>query len=155
MFTYIDLDEIENDELESIPTPVERNLPSQFEDLTGTESGTLVVWKNMTDKKEMLKKSLKNLEFGLGEHTDISYGELITKVTVDSVHRTGPVKIWIDNEEVKVIDPLYARLGRTPFPDDPQAEVYADMSVNWKADKNAENPGADSEIIIRMSFSSR
>ena len=35
----------------------------------------------MTDKKEMLKKSLKNLEFGLGEHTDISYGELITKVT--------------------------------------------------------------------------
>ena len=37
LFTYIDLDEIENDELESIPTPVERNLPSQFEDLTGTK----------------------------------------------------------------------------------------------------------------------
>lgn len=153
LFTYIDLDEIENDELEKIPEPTERKPPAQFENLTGTESGTLVVWKKYDRQERDAEKIIEDFRVWTGRtYRYFIWGTDHKGNPVDPIHRTGPVKIWIDNEEVRVIDPLYARLGKTPFPDDTPAEVYADMSINWKADHNAKNPGADSEIIIRMSF---
>jgi len=151
--TYIDLDEIENDELESIPEPIEMKLPTQFEDLVGTESGTLVVWRKYDRQERDAEKIIAEFKVYAGRtYRYFIWGTDHEGNLVDSEHRSGPVKMWIDNEEVKVFDPLFGRLEKTAFPDDIPSEVYKDMTITWKADKNAQIPEADSDITIRMSF---
>jgi hypothetical protein len=57
--TYMDLDEVENGEMEEIPAPEESTLPAEFEELVGSDSGTLVLW-----RKTQLIKLSKTLRCG-------------------------------------------------------------------------------------------
>ena len=153
LYTYIDLDEIENDELERIPEPVERNIPQNMLDLVGRDSGTLVVWRKYDRQERSADKIIEELKVYAGRtYRYFIWGTDHEGKPVDPDHRTGPVRIWVDNVEVKAVDPLYGRLEKTKFPDDPKADLYKPMTINWKADKNAAVPDADSLVTLRMSI---
>ena len=153
LWTYIDLDEIESDQLESIPEPVERKVPQQFEDLVDKEGGTLVVWRKYDRQSRDAEKIIEEFRVWLGRtYRYFIWGTDHKGNPIDTVHRTGPVRIWVDSSEVKAVDPLFVRLEKTDFPDDTPAEAYKDMQIDWKADSNAEKPGAKSTITIRMSL---
>ena len=153
LYTYIDLGEIMDDRMEIIPPPVERPLPSQFKDLVGKSSGTLVVWRTYDRQSKSADKIIEDFRVWAGRtYRYFIWGTDHKGVPIDPEHRSGPVRIWIDGEEVKAVDPLYARTEKTAYPDDPPAEVYKDMKITWKADVNAPTPGADIPITVRMSF---
>ncbi len=153
LYTYIDLDEIENDELVGIPEPVERMVPKQFEELVGKDSGTLVVWRKYDRQERNAEKIIKEFRVWVGRtYRYFIWGTDHKGNQVDTNHRTGPVRILIDNEEVKAIDPLFARLEKTAFPDDNPAELYKDMTITWATDHNSATPGADSTVTVRMSI---
>ena len=153
LYTYLDLDEIENDQQTKIPEPVERKLPPQFENLAGKSSGTLMVWRKYDRQERSADKIIEEFRVWAGRtYRYFIWGTDHKGNPVDPEHRSGPVRMWIDDEEVKAFDPLYARLEKAKYPDDPPAEVYKDMEIIWKADINAPVPGADVPVIIRMSF---
>ena len=154
LYTYIDLDEIMSDSMTSIPIPEERPLPPQFKDLAGKDSGTLVVWRSYDRQERSADKIIEDFRVWAGR----TYRYFIWgtdhkgEAVVASDHRSGPVRMWIDGESVKAIDPLYARTEMTAFPDDPPADLYKEIIITWKADINAPKPGADTPIAIRMSL---
>ena len=153
LYTYLDLDEIENDQQTKIPDPVERKLPPQFEDLVGKSSGTLVVWRKYDRQERSADKIIEEFRVWAGRtYRYFIWGTDHKGNPVDPEHRNGPVRMWLDGEEVNAFDPLYARLEKTTYPDDPPAEVYKDIGIKWKADVNAPKPGADIPVTIRMSF---
>ncbi|MBE8232640.1 MAG: ATP-binding protein [Endozoicomonadaceae bacterium] len=44
LYSYLDLDDIANSELELVPEPVNKNIPNEFKEYINSESGTLVLW---------------------------------------------------------------------------------------------------------------
>lgn len=101
-YTYIDLDEIENDKLDEIPEPEAKDVPEKFTHLVDEAHGTLVIW----SKYDKQKKS----------------GDSIIKEADHWIGRTFRYFIWdgveihLNGQEVKAHDPLYARTEKTTFP---------------------------------------
>jgi hypothetical protein len=152
--TYMDLDEVGNREMDEIPAPEESKLPAEFEELVGSDSGTLVLWRKYDKQEDSADKIVENLKVWLGRtYRYFIWGSDHKGQPIPG--RDEPAKFWIQwegNEEVKAIDPLYARLENTAYPDDPKAEVFADMDIKWPADQNAPVPGAESTVTVRMSL---
>ena len=139
MSTYIDLDEVARKEMEEIPQPKPAQIPKEFQSLTGTEAGTLVVWSKYDRQSEGLARLRKDTAEWMGR----TYRYFIW----------DGIAIYVDGAEVKAIDPLYARTEKTLFPDDPPATVFEDIVFNWPVD-NFDAPKdapAESTIRIRMS----
>ena len=64
------------------------------------------------------------------------------------------VRIFINNEEVKAIDPLYARTEKTRFEGDPKSKVFDPIVIDWNVDDFEAPPGTPqtSTIEIKMSL---
>ena len=54
--TLIDLDKIERSSLNAIPEPVEEEIPYEYKNMIGSESGTLVIWSKY-DRQEKMRKN--------------------------------------------------------------------------------------------------
>ena len=154
LMTYMDLDEVENGEMDEIPSPEESKIPPEFEGLVGSESGTLVLWRKYDKQEDSADKIVESLKVWLGRtYRYFIWGSDHKGQPIAG--RDQPARFWIhweEDEEVKAIDPLYARLENTAYPDDPKAEVFTDIEIKWAADQNAPTPGADSIITVRMSL---
>ena len=123
-----------------IAAPVEATLPKKYEGLVGSESGTLVLWKNYDRQSESFSVMSNPMKIWLGR----TYRKFIwNKFT-----------ILLNGEVVKAIDPLYATTELTAFPNDPKAELFEPMTIEWPVPPSAQRNGAPkfSTIQIRMSL---
>lgn len=139
--THIDLDEVARGGMDSIPAPATARLPAEYENLVGSDSGTLVIWSKYDRQSENLTK--------LKEDTIIWAGRTYRYFIWDD-----GVRINVDGNEVPVIDPLYARTEMTRFPDDPKAKLFEDIVFPWPVDASdaPEHAPREAPVRIRMSI---
>ncbi|MDP3025917.1 MAG: ATP-binding protein [candidate division Zixibacteria bacterium] len=142
LWTYVDLDEITSEppKMEHIPEPRVRELPRDYQRLTGEKSGTIVVWEKYDRQPCDADEILQEMKIWFGR----AYRKFIWK----------GFKIEVNGEEVKAIDPLYVTTKNTAFPDDPPAYEYQPIKMNWPVPNIDKPPGApdESTIEIRMSL---
>lgn len=153
LFTYIDLDEIKDQTMISIPMPVEQNPPAEYASLAGTEHGTLIVWSKYDNLRKRLLQLMGEIRFWAGRTfryfiwNEGPKGEQI---------RAHPLTITINGEKVPALDPLYHRTEMTRFEDDPKSDLYDDIVLNWPVDdyglRNPEESPKYSDIRIRFSL---
>lgn len=138
-WTYYDLDDIKKGELEFIPEPIQKKIPEEFEDLVSEKSGTLVVWRKYDRQAAGANKIIDDFKVWLGR----TFRYFIW----------DGVQISLNGEEVKAIDPLYARTDMTQFPNDPKAELYDPIKFDWTVDSFDRPEGAPDKSQITMNFS--
>lgn len=144
-YLYMDLDEIAGGALTRVPAPEPRPLPSQFVDLVGVDHGTLVVWRDYDRQQRSAVRVVEDFRTWAGR----TYRYFLWG---DVPGRSEAVTLWIDDQKVKVIDPLYTRTRLTQFPDDKKALPYSPMEVEWAVDTNVEeSAGRMSQVRILMS----
>ena len=101
LYTYIDLDEIEQGTMGLIPFPVAQEPPQEFASLAGSEQGTLVVWSKYDNLRMRLLELLAEIKPWAGRTfryfiwNEGPQGELST-----------PLTITINNEVIPALDPL-------------------------------------------------
>ena len=146
-YTYIDLEEVSSGEMTSIPEPVKRVPPSDLRALINESKGTLVVWtkydKQPTDASEIIRELI------------IWMGRTYRKFIWGEVQGVpASVSFYVNGEEVRAVDPLYARTEKTRFANDPKAERYKTMELSWpipEGDRISEGP-EESTVLIDMSL---
>ena len=152
LYTYIDLDEIEQGTMANIPYPVAQEPPQEFASLAGTEHGTLIVWSKYDNLRMRLLELLAEIKPWAGRTfryfiwNEGPQGEQI---------RPYPLTITINNEIIPALDPLYHRTEKTKFPDDPKSDLYDDMVLSWPVDRyGLPDPSSAPEFSdIRIRFS--
>lgn len=146
MFTYMDLKEIEQDATASVPEPSRRPPPKELVDLTGTDSGTLVLWSKYDRKTAPFQRLIEEFRVWAGRTYRYHIWDAVPP-------RSTPLRLEIQGVEVNAIDPLYARTEHTLFPDDPKAQVYDSIEIDWPVDPDvAEHEGEMQRITIKMSI---
>lgn len=138
--TYIDLDEIEQGGMESIPEPIEQDIPRKYQDLVGTEHGTLVIWSKYDKQKKSGHSLLKEANHWIGR----TFRYFIW----------DDIEIYLNGELVKAHDPLYVRTENTRFPEDPAGTEYKTIPLKWKVSGSDpfDGAGGESEIKIKLSL---
>ena len=141
LYTYVDLDEVANKTLSSIPSPRHKNIPSKYKNLVSENSGTLVVWSKYDRQKTRKLETIKN-------DTHEYFGRTFRKF------------IWQDNLEIRVNeqlvlahDPLYVTTEKTKFPNDPPATLYEPIIINYPIPEESRVPGGMNESEIQIKFS--
>ena len=121
LYTYFDIEEIEKNIGEAIIKPPQKlNLPSEYSSLVGKNKGTLVIW----SKIDIQEKSAKDII----EESKIWIGRTFRKFIFQGV------KFFIDENEVKAIDPLYLNPEFSAFPSDPKAKLWGEDTIEWEID---------------------
>ena len=140
-YTYIDLDEI-NSGKKNISSPINKPIPSEYEEFYDGHSGTLVLLTNC-DRMD-----------GTGRRTDANELNGIITNYLGRTYRKfieGGMKILLDGRIVYLHDPLYMA-GPTQFDtkesQDPKAQPYSETSFDWEV------PGGNGEkAAIRIKLS--
>jgi hypothetical protein len=152
LYSYLDLDEVESGQMTGFPTPRRAEPPVEYASLAGTDHGTLIIW----DKYDNLRKRLMLLEQELPVWAGRTFRYFMWNEGPNGEpipNRSHPLTIYINGEEVKAIDPLYHNTNRTRFPDDPQAKLYDQMTLDWPVDSLGLPEGAPENSDIRIRFS--
>jgi len=140
-YTFVDLDLITKDppQMKEIPEPIAKDIPASVADLAGKDQGTLVVWTKYDRQQEGALDLIEELRIWAGR----TYRHFIWE----------GVKLWINGEPTKVVDPLYAKTELTKFPDDPPAHEYKSIELKWPVDREDKVAGAPTDSIIRIRLS--
>ena len=138
-FVYLDLDELKDADVDDlgIAAPVTKSPPSEYQSLLGSNGGTLVLWKKYDRQTDNFLTMLPLMNTWLGR----TFRNFIWKNFV----------IELNGNEVKAIDPLYVTKEKTEFPDDPKAELFLPMTIEWPSGLET-GANEKSTIHIRMSF---
>ena len=152
LYTYLDVDEIQERTLHFVPPPIERSLPIEWRersDIIGTH-GTLVIWTKLDEHRLTWHGARATLQ-----HTATPVGRMYRKFIND-----GRLQIRLralTNEEstfdkyVQVNDPLYLmRESSTPAPFDKEP-----MFQRWGEKDEVfpiEYDGGTHEVVVRMSW---
>lgn len=127
LYTYIDLTEIHDGSMTSIPEPTPADLPSDCSSLVGSEHGTLVIW-SKTDR-------LAERDGGKARDASTVETELV-KYTARTFRKflDGGIRIDINDTRVRPHDPLYLMTStlfhQAPNPD-PVATKLIDEDFDW------------------------
>lgn len=141
--TYIDLDEINKESRETVPAPVEKNVPDEYTEFFEGHSGTMVVLSNCDRMDGSGKKTSPSEMSGLiATYLGRTYRKFIE----------AGLKIYLDDRQVFLHDPLYYS-GPTQFDtrekQDPKAELYSTSTIDLPI------PGREGEtasVIIRITL---
>jgi len=138
--TNIDLTEIKKGGDASIPDPIVKEPSKDISSLAGKESGTIVIWSKY-DRQSHNATVIKSDAIPWVGRT---YRHFIWE---------DDVEIFLNGELVCAIDPLYARTEKTRFPEDPTAQLYDPIEIDWPVDDYdaPDDAPKQSEIVIRMS----
>jgi len=139
--TYVDLDEISQGNMETIPEPTEVALPNEYKEMVGENQGTLVIWSKYDRQEKNARMLIEESEIWIGR----TYRHFIWD---------DGVEVYLNGKLVPVIDPLYNRTEKTRFPGDPSSDLAEDISFNYPVSKFDAPSGApeESEIVIRLSL---
>ena len=140
LWTYIDLDEIEEGKIEEIPVPKNKKIPDRYIDLVGSQSGTLVLWSKYDRQKESADKIISDSHQYIGR----TFRKFIW----------SDINIKIDGELVKAHDPLFLNVNKTQFPNDPVSKEYEPFEFQWpiRDEKIQKKWGEMGTVKIRMSL---
>jgi hypothetical protein len=107
--------------------------------MAGFETGTLVVW----SKYDRWTGSSSELD-ELIEEFRVYCGRTYRKF----IYGNRKLTITVDGKQACAIDPLYHFTEFTKFPDDPKAELYKEIELNWPRDDGT----GDDVVTIRLSL---
>lgn len=144
MHTYIDLDEIEAQEMDHIPAPQPADLPDRCEDLVGGK-GTLVVW-SKTDR-------LEENESGGGRRADTVRTDLVRYLarTFRKFLDKG-IAIEFDGQPVLPHDPLFL-MSSTRFHQGADPDPTGEIKVTEKIDfPIPSDPGRKSQVHVTLTL---
>jgi hypothetical protein len=118
---------------EGIANPVEKPLPTEYSELVGKDSGTLVIWSKFDN--EYLQE-LHSITYNDGYEAGISldpYGRL--NHWLGRTYRKyiwKGVNLFLNKKEVFAFDPLYIKKEKTQFLKDPSGELEgATDEIEW------------------------
>lgn len=142
-FTYIDLDEINQNSRETVPAPVEKSIPAEYAEFFEGNTGTMVVLSNCDRMDGTGKKTSPSEMSGLiATYLGRTYRKFIE----------AGLKIFLDDRQVFLHDPLYVS-GPTQFDtkekQDPKAEIYSTSVIDLPI------PGGNGEtaqVTIKISL---
>lgn len=142
-YTYIDLDEINKESRETVPAPVEKNIPDEYADFFEGHSGTMVVLSNCDRMDGSGKKTNPSEMSGLiATYLGRTYRKFIE----------AGLKLYLDGRQVFLHDPLYYS-GPTQFDtrekQDPKADLYSTSTIDLPI------PGREGEtasVTIRITL---
>ena len=152
MYSYLDVNEIEDRYLFSVPSPSHKPLPEEWKERShsiGT-SGTLILWSNFDQHRLTWKHARATLE-----NTEAIVGRMYRKF-IDDGRISIQLLAFLDdqstyNENVRVNDPLYLMLdSSTPHPFDEEAmfQSWGNEDEVFSIDYN----GQEHEVTVRMSW---
>jgi hypothetical protein len=138
-YTFVDLQLVTNKKQSSIPEPKPKAIPAQLTNLVPGPTGTLVIWSKYDRQPDDASDILKEFKVWAGR----TYRKKIWDGT----------KIWVNNEIVYAVDPLYVTTRLTRFPDDPKAFEYEQMKLDWPIpSEDRLGQQSRSTILIRISL---
>jgi hypothetical protein len=147
LHTYIDLDEIAKESLQSIPKPVASPPPSECADRLGQSTGTIVI----IQKCDRLEHDPVDDEKLVSAHTliaDIPYN--LGRIYRKFIH--SGLNLWFQGKRVYLHDPLFL-MGPTLFDmkdpknPDPKARLYGTREISLRVPRTDKT----AKVIIRMS----
>jgi hypothetical protein len=121
-----------------ISEPNKIQLPQEYKSFNKYETGTIVVWSNH-DRNELNGSDVI-------EETKVWIGRTFRKFIWKGI------KIFVNGEEIKAIDPLYVTTEKTNFPADPKAYEYETSKISWPVHESGNFDEAEKEIQIRTSL---
>lgn len=144
LYTYIDISEVieADDETAGIPEPIKKSPPAELKDRISEKSGTIVVWSKCDRQPYSATEVIKE--------TRIWIGRTFRYFLWDGV------KIDLDGQPIKSIDPLHIRTKESEFPGDKASKEYTPMKLDWPVPHDRDDLPEDapdkSTITIRMSL---
>lgn len=144
LYSYIDLEEIENGKQQHMPRPAAKAIPKEFADMMGSGSGTLVVW----------SKCDRLVQGEDGTVHDFSSVRDQLRTWISRTYRyfiDGGLRIELDDQPVEPHDPLYL-MDVPRFPEDKKAEVLLEETIPWPIPAD---PSRTSNIRVRLTLLSQ
>lgn len=117
-----------------IPKAVQKIPPLDLEKLSGKDSGTIVVWSEHDKQDGKPSDLIDDFKIWAGR----TYRKFIFK----------GLKILVNNEEVKSIDPTFLNVETSKFPNDPKGEVIDKVIIPWPIDPDKRKSPDDMENIL-------
>jgi polyhydroxyalkanoate synthesis regulator phasin len=141
LYTYIDLELITSDppKMTEIPSPTKKAITNDLSGLVGSANGTLVIWSKYDRQPEPAGKMIEELHVWVGR----TYRKFIW----------DGVKIFINGDLVRAVDPLYVNTALTKFPDDARAHEYKEIALPWPVAHEDRRDGGPTEAMIRIRMS--
>lgn len=170
LMTYLDLNELEKENVQEIPEPKKRDIPSFWKRASkilsdapeDDGSGTLVIWSNL-DKckwkksKTMIDNSEKIIgriyrKFISGDHKFMD-GNQKLKITMMSIDDSGKSKM---DREIRPNDPLYQMIpSSTPSPYDKKCMFNLDGERPETIIKVKDNAGVEHDVVMRFAYATK
>ena len=154
MYTYLDVDEIEDRKMFAVPAPAHRQLPDEWRARSENieTHGTLVVWTNFDDHRLSWRgasATLRNTESLVGRmyRKFIDDGRLSIRLLALFEGEADPTF----DKPVRINDPLYLMSNSstpTPFETGPMFQPWGDEDEVFPIDYD----GAKHKIVVRMSW---
>jgi len=144
LYTHIDLEELIEDP--NIPAPVSRELPTEYKNLVGAKSGTLVVW----DKFDRQPDTADHVIHWVRR----TYRKFIGTERVEEgkvVPITDPVVLTVNDEVLTPFDPLYV-IKNQDIPSEDKSALFERIEFEMPVPEDAGVPEKTSKVVIQMSF---
>jgi hypothetical protein len=142
-YTYLDLDEIKNGTLASIPVPVQKEPEFEISNYI-EDSGTLVIWSKYDKQIEPYETVV--------EESKIWLGRTFRKFLWGEAKGYKEVDIIINSKKIKAIDPLYFNKYKTGFENEDIAKLDKATSLDWLIPKEVDAKKQKSNILIKTSL---
>jgi len=142
-FVYLDFDEVSDRTQKSFPVPVRKDPPAEFTNFID-DHGTLVRW---------LKYD--NQEFPYSEvfvESKIFFGRTYRRFIWGLAKDFGAISIFVNEQVVKAIDPLYVNKNNTGFDHEDPAFLFAKQIHEVMIPNDHDSDRQKSEIEINMSL---
>lgn len=117
LYSYLDLDEITNKELEEVPEPTKKDIPKKFKEYISSASGTLVLWTKIDKCIWQTAKSIfKHSELLIGRIYRHFVQDGKVKIEMIAKNENGQLTLSDDgNNTFKANDPIYL-MNKTSCP---------------------------------------
>jgi len=159
IYCYLDVDEIENGNLSSVPIPIQKPLPQKWHKYSKGSldtSGTLVLWTKLDAHRlswRGAKSTLENTEFLIGRmyRKFIHNGQLQINLLAFNIDDEDVEVVDPIDREVRVNDPLYLMENSCtpePFNQEPMFQRWGEKDEEIPISYNGENHS----IYVRMSW---
>ena len=154
LYSYIDIDEVEQGKLTTVPAPRVKAVPQIWKKAARTlgHSGTLVVWSNLDRCLwKTAKAIIKNSELTIGRMYRKYIAKNHVKIRMVSFLEEHPTDFSFD-KQAKVNDPIYLMVpSSTPSPYDERA-MFKELGDNWEIPNKILVKGKEHTVITRFTL---
>jgi hypothetical protein len=142
--TYLDLDEIADGTLTSLPFPTEKTPPAPTTSRLNDGSGTVVIWRKCDRARDNYLTVVEESRF--------YFGRVFRKFIWGTAKGYNAIELFVNNQTVPAFDPLFVTTEKTRFPLDEPGELFPEATLNWKVSNPSEFGQTASTIRLNMSL---